>query len=334
MKSKIYTLLTILTLVFCFSFSASSTSSEELPNWVEVNYSDLNTDAISEYQLVTVTVQNHGLWLGSNNYNVSVDYDQNQLKLVNTVYIDSAGNKQVREGSVVTSSDNNFKVSYQFYLQPNVSLETVPLTVSKVKNNDQREQATVSLNTHSYTTNETIKFGKIRLGYTVTTYTNDGTNIEYNAHFKVVSNPDKEEFTLSLKPNTMNVSSSDIYDVKLRFNDGVAKAIDKNNFSLNMNAGDQFDLNVTSTVEGLSAKDDRFDFLIYLQSGDDFARITPKFYRSELITDQANTRLHKYVLIKIVIVAFFICLTGLFIISDKRVAKRTKGKRKKRIKAN
>lgn len=318
MKNKIVVLFTSLALIFNISFSASSVGEQQLPNWIDVEYSDLNNEAVSEYQLVTVTVKNHGLWFTHNNYDVSVDYDPTQLNLVNTVFSNSLGDKATQIGSLVSTDSNNFEVSYQFYMQPNVDVESIPLTITKVENDKKTTSQIINLKAMSNTTMSNIRFGNINLGYAVTKYTNDDSNIEYNAHFKVISNPNNEEFTLSLKKNTMSVSSSDIYKTKLRFTSGSAVALDKNNFSINMKTGDEFDLNITSSVAGLSAKDDAINFFIYVQSSDGFTRISPKFYPSELITNSINTHLHRYALIKVAIMLFFTFLGLLLLISGKR----------------
>lgn len=320
MKNKILAILVAFVFIFNFSLAASEVDSQtkETPNWIKVKYSNLYNQSVSEYQLVTVSVSNYGLWFLNNEYNVSVDYDPNQLKLANTYYTDSMQNTSIRSGASVATEDNNFAVNYQFYLQPNNDVTSVPITVTKTKNGDDIESATIDLKTYSETTPRMIEMGSIKLKYNVTTYTNDGTNIEYNIHFEVVSNPDREEFTLSLKKNNMAVSNPDIYEAKLRFSSGKATAIDKNNFNLMMTEGDAFDLNVTTSIEGLTAKDDRFDFFIYLQSGDDFVRLSPIYYRSELVMDSINTRVTKYIYITVAIAIFFALLTVLYIVSNKR----------------
>ncbi len=318
MKNKILVVFSVLALALNIQLGASSTELDTTPNWIEVDYANLATDQVSEYQLVTVKVSNYGLWFLNNDYTVSVDYDPNQLELVNSVYTDALQNSSVKTTNTITSENNNFAVSYQFYLKPNVPANVVPVTVTKLKNGSEESSATINLQAYSETTKRDIKFGDITLRYNVTTYTNDGTNIEYNIHFDVVQNPHKDDFTMSLKKNNMSISDTDIYQAKVRFNSGSAVAIDKNNFSFTMNRGDSFDLNITSTVEGLSAKDDRFDFFIYFQSGDDFIRLSPLYYRSELIGASTNTRVIKYSYIAIGISVFFMLLTILYFSTNYR----------------
>lgn len=319
MKNKLLAILVVCALIFNLPLAASEVENQtSMPNWINVKYANLYNESVSEYQLVTVTVSNYGLWFLNNNYNVSVDYDSSQLKLVNTYYTDSMQNNSIRSGASVNTDDNNFAVSFQFYLQPNVNVTSVPITVTKVKNDSDAQTVTLDLKAYSETTMRPLQIGNIGLRYNVTTYTNDGTNIEYNIHFIVDSNPQREELTLSLKKNNMSVSSTDNYEAKLRFNGGKATAIDKNNFSLMMSRGDTFDLNITTPVDGLTAKDDRFDFFIYLQNGDQFVRLSPMYYRSELVTDSVNTRAIKYIYIIIAIIGFFIFLTILYAMSNLR----------------
>lgn len=324
MKNKIVAIIFVFSLLFNLQVSASEFESEQLPKWVTVDYANLTNQSVSEYQLVTVTVSNYGLWFTTNEYNVSVDYNPSELELVNTTYTDSMQNRTVKAGSNVYANHNNFEVSYQFYLMPNVDVEMVPITITKEKNNRESETATVNLSAFSDTTQRNVSFGDITLSYDVTEYNNDGTNIEYNIHFKVIKNPNHEPFTLSLKKNNMSISDSDIYQAKLRFDSGSATAIDKNNFKLTMNKGDNFDLNITTTVSGLTAKDDRFDFFIYLQTGDHFARLSPIYYRSELLTDATNTRVVKYTYIMLVISLFFGLLAVLYLISNVSRVKKSK----------
>lgn len=310
MTSKIIAVLFTFSIFLNIQLLASEV--EQPPSWITVDYADLYNQSVSEYQLVTVTVSNYGLWFIDDNYQISVDYDPNQLVLANTTYTDSMQNRTVQAGATVAADSNNFKVSYQFYLMPNVDADIIPITITKVKNNSSSENAVVNLSAISNTAKRNIKFGDIVLSYNVTEYNNDGTNIAFNMHFDVVSNPNRQPFTLSLKKNNMKISNPDIYQVKVQFDTGTVTAIDKTNFSLKMDQGDGFDLNVTTTVSGLSAKDDRFDFFVYLQTGDQFVRISPIYYRSELQAPSTNLRVVRYSYITLAICLFFVLLTGLY----------------------
>ncbi len=306
MKNKLLLLIMLFISIPTINFYASS--EVELPKWIEVEYADLEQNAVNEYQLVTVTVTEKNLWLDNSEHQVSVDYDPSQLNLVNTVSYDTMHNVQTEVIADYSTTASSFAVSYQFYLQPGVELTEVPITITKMSDGEITDEATINLAADSQVAPELVTVGDIRLESSVTEYVNDGTNITYNQHFSVVSNPNKQPFTLTLKPNNMKVSDTDVYQAKLRFNNGSAKALDKNNFKLEMRKGDQFDLYITSTIEGLEAKDDRFEFFVYLQEGDQFVRLEPTFFRSELIEPSTSTRNYRYLMIKIVIGLFFILL--------------------------
>lgn len=324
MKNKIVALLICLSTLFSITFNASEINQEQLPKWISVKYSDVYNQSVSEYQLVTVTVQNYGLWFTNNDYEVSADFDPAQLELVNTVITNSYGDKTSELSQAVNFTENNFEVSYQFYLQPDVDLTTVPVTISKVKNSEIDKEETIELKATSNSMMNNYQIGNITLGYAVDKYTNDGTNIEYNGHFKVIANPDNQDFALSLKKNTMNVADDVDYQINVTSDKGTVAKVDNTNYQLKMRVGQEFDLNIKTPVSGLSAKDDRFDFLLYVQSGDQYIRISPKFYRSELTESQTDTRFRRYVVIKAVIIGFFVLLTILFAVANRKRKKEPK----------
>lgn len=330
MKSKVSTLLVLVMILLSNSnLQASTVQVEELPNWIDVDYTDAYTNTVSEYQLATVTVSNKSLWWTKNRYAINVNYNPKQLELVNVVYQTSTGTGTALEDENVTTEDSNFDIKYQFYLKPNVDAASVPITITKVKNDSETESATVNLAAQSQTTKQNIKFGDIVLTYAVDTYTNDETNIEYNAHFEVLDNPNKEDFTLSLKKNNMSVSSTNIYEVKLRFSSGNATAIDKNNFKLQMAKGDSFDLNITTTIEGLSSKDDKFDFFIYLQDEEgNFVRIAPEYFVNTTIETGTNSRTRRYLHINLGLMLSVVLLTVLYIVLNLKRGKLNKSNKK------
>lgn len=330
MKSKVSTLLVLVMILLSNSnLQASTVQVEELPNWIDVDYTDAYTNTVSEYQLATVTVSNKSLWWTKNRYAINVNYNPKQLELVNIVYQTSTGTGTALEDENVTTEDSNFDIKYQFYLKPNVDAASVPITITKVKNDSETESATVNLAAQSQTTKQNIKFGDIVLTYAVDTYTNDETNIEYNAHFEVLDNPNKEDFTLSLKKNNMSVSSTNIYEVKLRFSSGNATAIDKNNFKLQMAKGDSFDLNITTTIEGLSSKDDKFDFFIYLQDEEgNFVRIAPEYFVNTTIETGTNSRTRRYLHINLGLMLSVVLLTVLYILLNLKRGKLNKSNKK------
>ncbi len=318
MKNKLIT--SIFIWVF-FLVPGLSATELELPNWIDVEYSNLEGEYVSEYQQVTVTVTEKNMWWANDVHNVSLNYDQNQLRLVNTMYFDSKLNSNVESSPNITTTDDNFKISYQFYLQPDIDITSVPLTITKTTG-DKTVSETININAYSETTPRTIQIGSVTLNYGVTEYTNDGENITYNIHFEVVGNPQKEAITMTLKQNNMSVDSVDDYDAKLRFNGGEATAIDKNNFLLSMTRGDTFDLNIVAKIEGLSAKNDRFEFLLFLQDeNDNFIRLEPTYFRNELLLASNNQRVDRYIVIKIIITIFFVILTLIGLIGW-RISKR------------
>lgn len=331
MKNKIIALLICLSTLFSISFHASEISQEQVPKWISVKYNDLENQAVSEYQLATVTIKNYGLWFTENDYQVSVDYDPTQLELVNTVITNAYGDKTTELSPGVNLSKNNFEVSFQFYLQPDVELDAVPVTINKLKNNSDNSSETIELKANSSSMMTNYQVGSMTLGYAVDKYTNDGTNLEYNAHFKVIANPDNKDFTLALKRNTMNIASGVDYSVNLTASGGTIVNVDKTNYQLKLKAGDEFDLNIKSPVSGLSAKDKRIDFFIFVQSEDQFVRISPKFYPSDLTQAQTDTRFRRYAVIKIVIMSFFGLLSILFIIANRNRKKEPKANKKAKL---
>lgn len=318
MKNKILTLLVCISGLWPLSFNASTVEQEQLPNWIDVEYSDVYNQAVSEYQLATVTVKNYGLWFANSDYDVSVEFDQSQLVLANTSVTNQIGDKTTSESPAVNISENNFEVSYQFYMQPNVTLDSIPVSVTKVKNGKDSKEQTIQLKANSNTTMTNYQVGKMSVGYAVDKYVDDGAIIEYNAHFKMISNPNNQDFVLTLKPNNMQLPSSEKYQITLTSSSGTIAEIDEANYQLKMKPNDEFDLNITYPADDVEAKDDRFDFFIFMKSDDQFVRINPMFYPSTLTDESIDTRFHRYVVIKFIIMAFFVFLLLLYVIATKK----------------
>ncbi len=329
MKNKLL-ILVVLWSLFIPNLSASEIDSQ--PNWINVSYADLEHQYTTEYQAVNITVLQKGLWWNDYNSQVEVEYDPNALELVNTVYYDTLMNGTSMADPNITTTDSSFQVTYQFVLKNGYDLQSTPVSFTKTVN-DKVSTGMVTVNTHSETMMSNYKFGDIVIGYSVDQYANDAETITYNAHFKVVSNPKNTPFTLSLKSNNMDVDSTDYYEAKLRYTSGVVEAIDKNNFKIDIPEGDTFDLNITAQIEGLSAKDDRFEFLIFLSDGENFTRIEPTMFRSELITPDNNKRGDRFVIIKILIALFFVFLAVVHFASSKAKQKAVTNKSKSREKA-
>lgn len=311
MKIKILSIIMIALVFSLFNFKAS-VESQNLPNWIEVKYTDLKTEKVSEYQLVTVTVKEHGLWFSPQKAQVVIDYDQEQLELVNTIYRDSLLNSFQKDGSTVEGEDPNFEVVYQFKLKPEVSAETIPLRISKVYNNSKSISKTIEVVASSSKLPVEYLVDDIKFNYAVSDYTSDGTTITYNAHFDILDNPHNRELLVSLKKNNMTLTNKENYKVKLRFDSGDVEAIDKTNFKLKMQTGDSFDLNVSSPIDDLQGKDDCFNFFIFLKSEDQFIRLEPSFYHNKLVEAKGNIRVRKYIGIKLIIIVFFGFLASLY----------------------
>lgn len=309
MRNKILKLVLSLSLLFTISLNASET----LPDWIKVSYSDLESQSVSEYQLVTVTVTEHKAWWRDQQTNISVDYDPQQLQLVNTLFFDSLERSIPQAGPAVTSDLSNFKVEYQFYLNKYQNLDDVQITINK---NDQSQ--VVNLNTTSYTTDHLIEIGDLKLNTSITNYQNDGTNINYTQHFEVLDNPTKEPFTITLKPNNMNVQGPEVYNVRFATEGAIATTLDKTNYQINAQKGSSFDLIIDSSISGLSAKNNRFEFFVYIESGDDFIRLEPTFFESNITLSGNPSRVIRYTIIKLVIIGFFIILGLIFILNNRK----------------
>lgn len=328
MKNKLFSFILILMVVFVPSFTASETTktSDELPSWIDVKYSDLIGKEVSEYQMVTITAKVRGLWYLDNTNEVDVVYDPNQLELVNTAITNSKMDSELASGESVSLEESNFDVSYQFLLKPEANIETANVMVSKVKNDDvsTTKEAVVDLDTHNYSQYENYTFGDTTVAYAVDGYNNDTETITYDAKFKIVANPSDKDITLTFKQNNMTVDSSEDYDIQFTSEDGKVIPIDDLNYQLKGNEGDEFNLRITASISGLSSKNDKFSFFIMVSNGDNFVRISPMFFRSELITASTNLRIEKYMYIKLMIAMFFIALTILFILVNRRRARKIK----------
>lgn len=319
MRNKLLSLIIIWMVIFVPSFKASEVESE-LPNWIDVEYSDLISNEVSEYQMVTVTAKVRGLWYLDNTNQVGVVYDPNQLELVNTAITNSKMDTELASGDVVNLEESNFDVSYQFLLKPEANIETANVMVSQFKNDDvsTTKEAVVTLDTHNYSEYENYTFGDTTLAYAVDGYANDTETITYDASFKIVSNPSDKDITLTFKENNMTVDSTEDYDIEFTSEDGKIIPIDDLNYQLKGNEGDEFKLRITADIDGLSSKDDKFTFFIMLSNGDNFVRISPIFFRSELIEPSTNLRVERYMYIKLIIALFFLALTILFILVNRR----------------
>ncbi len=328
MKNKLLIFVVLCSLMIP-SLSASEIDSQ--PNWINISYADLEHQYTTEYQAVNITVSQKGLWWKNYNSQLEIEYDQSALELVNTVYYDPLMNGTSMSDPNITTTDSSFQVTYQFILKNGYDLQSTPVSFTKTVN-DKVSTGMVTIDTHSETMMSNYKFGDVVIGYSVDQYTNDAETITYNAHFKVVSNPKNTPFTLTLKSNNMDVDSTDSYEAKLRYTTGVVEAIDKNNFKIDIPEGDTFDLNITAQIEGLSAKDDRFEFLIFLSDGENFTRIEPTMFRSELITPDNNKRGDRFVIIKMLIALFFAFLAVVHFVSSKSKKKvlTTKSKKMKK----
>lgn len=314
MKSKISKLIICLFVLFSINLNASDVT----PKWIDVDYSDLEGQAVSEYQLVTVTVTEQKMWWRNSQTNIQVDYDQSQLQLVNTHLIDAAGNSLPQAGAAVTSGLSNFKVEFQFYLSRGVDVESVPITIYK-----NEESAVVDIAAKSYTSDHLIEVGDLELNTSITNYSNDGTTINYQQHFDVVDNPSNEPFTITLKKNNMSVSGPEMYDVKFETSGANATTLDKTNYQINAKSGTSFDMIIDSTVSGLDAKNDRFEFLLYIESGDNFIRLEPTFFPSDISVSGNSVRIKRYTTIKLLIIGFFSILGLIFIISNRKPKQKT-----------
>lgn len=326
MKNK-FSLILVLFALFIPKFSAAEITT---PNWIDIEYADLEHNYVSEYQLVNVSVTQKGMWWRDYNSEVNIDYDQNALNLVNVIYYDQYLNSTTSEESTVKTTDSSFKVTYQFYLKDNFDLSTTQIDISKTVNS-KTTKGSVSIDTHSDRLMSNVKFGDIVIGYSVDQYVNDGETITYNAHFKVVSNPSNKPFTLSVKENNMTVDNTDYYEVKLRYTTGSVEAIDKHNFKISIPEGGTFDLNIPAQIEGLSSKNDRFEFLIFLSDSENFARIEPTYFRSEVISSDTNKRGDRFVIIKLLIALFFVFLAIIHSISSKLKSQKKQNKKSSNI---
>lgn len=326
MRNKLLSFILILMMVFIQSFKASEVTetSNQLPSWIDVEYSDLIGNEVSEYQMVTITAKVRGLWYLDNTNEVDVVYDPNQLELVNTAITNSKMDTEIIDSEEVSLEESNFDVSYQFLLKPEANIETANVMISKVKNDDvsTTKEAVVTLDTHNYSQYENYTFGDTTVAYAVDGYSNDTETITYNAKFKIVSNSSDKDITLTFKQNNMTVDSSDIYDIEFTSDAGKVIPIDDLNYQLKGNKGDEFNLRITASISGLSSKDDKFSFFIMLSNGDNFVRISPMFFRSELMTSSTNLRIERYMYIKLMIALFFIALTILFILVNRRRVKK------------
>lgn len=307
MKNRIGWLCLILLLGCITPLKASS--NEDLPKWIDVSYADKENNQVSEYQLVTIAVSEHSLWWREQDSEITIDYDPDVLQLINVRLIDSLQRSIPQAGNTVTSDKSNYIVEYQFYLNPNQDVSTVPLSVTKEVKGKTPEVANFEIAANSQTTPTRIEVGNIALDTYVSSYQNDGATITYVEHFEVIDNPKSENFTISLKENNMSVNSSTGYEVKFDSNKAQITTIDQTNYSVIARDNSSFDMTITADVSTLSAKNDRFEFLIYLQSADEFIRLEPTYFDSSVNTSDGSSRVLRYTVIKVIIIIFFVLLS-------------------------
>lgn len=290
---------------------------EELPSWITVKYSDLEAGQVSEYQLVTIIVSEKNFWFKNSDYQVDVEYDLEILTFANAVYTNTGLETSVLDQTRVTTSENNFYVKYQFYLKPNVDVESATIKVIKSEDNLVTDTQLVEVKAQSYTTPKEVTFGNVTLNYAVTNYVDNEQTVEYTAHFEVLDNPKNEPFSLSLKKNNMSVSGDNSYTVSVEPEKGLATEVEANEFLISANTGDNFDLKITAIEANLSAKNDRFEFFIYLNNNDKFVRLEPTFFKSTEIGNSDNVRLERYVLIEVLLALVILALLLVHISSRK-----------------
>lgn len=306
MQSKIIVLVALILALIPVSFSA--TQQNVRPQWIRVAYADLEQKQVSEYQLVTVAVKETNLWFSNGEYRVELDYDSSQLELVNIIYNDGLfGNTQL-DDQTVTTTDNNFEVKYQFYLKPNADITESAISVTKYKDNEVSNEANFTVNCQSQTTPRVVEFGNVKLDYAVTKFERDNESVNYEASFTVIENAKRQPFTLTVKENNMKVSESDLYAINVTTDDGQVREIDDANFSITLAKGGKFKLAVTVDTKSIKAKDNRFEFLVFLKNNERFIRLEPTYFKSDLIVPTQNLRAIRFISIKVIIAAFFILL--------------------------
>ncbi len=314
MKNKVLSLFLIAFLLIP-NYSASETK-ETLPRWVDVSYSDLATDQVSEYQMVTITVSKWSPLFITNNSEISIDYDEEVLNLQNTYIRNSLNNNEEVEGTTVTSTDAQYKAVYQFFLNSEVDTKQTMVEINRTIG-DKNQTIQVPINCQSLKLKKNVTFGNTTLSYGIDEYTNDSQQITMDMNFEVIAT-DGSPITISIKENTMSVSSTDDYEIKLRFTDGEAKAIDKNNFKLKMSKGDTFNLYVTANIDGLESKDDKFTFFILISDGENFTRLEPKFYRNHGVQISLEESQARFFKTKAILIIGYIMLIIAFAVSSKR----------------
>lgn len=323
MKTKLLLLIVCLFSIANPAFHAS----EQKPDWIRIKYSDLEQKKVSEYQLVTVTVTQKSPWFTNVDSSVDIDYDENVLELAKVTMQDESLNVGELDDTSFSTNLDEYQVKYQFYLKPNVSVETTPITITK-HIGDKTEEVTINLDCYSYTMKRNVSFGNTILNYIVSDYTNNGAEITLKADFEVIANPDDKPILATLKENNMSVSSTDDYKFKASYSGSGAEAVDKNNIQFDLTSGDTFTITITANVGGLSAKDDRFEFFLFLSDGANSVRLEPTFFRSETISSGANAKVMQYSHLKMLINIFFVLLLLIYIIKSRRFKQLEKPKTK------
>ncbi len=309
MKSKAL----ILIISLLVTFNVNLNASEQIPKWINISYSDLEQHAVSEYQVVTITVkENHSLFKSANS-TIDIKYNPQQLQLANVAYTTSKQERMRLDDTKVSSDESQFSVKYQFYLKPNIDIESTPITITKSVGK-QTKSVDLELRTHSYTSGEILTVDDIKLKYKVLQYQNDQTNINYIAQFDVLANPQAKKMQLALQKNNMEVSNQEEYNVQVFLNDQLVSPINNNQVEVEPMLGDVITLEINAKVSALSSKNNRFEFLIYVASGTDFIRLEPTFFISELTKSGANLNVKRYRLIKMFVNVFFVILVISYII--------------------
>lgn len=284
-------LLTLILLVPIINFHASETTSDN----ISIEYANLESMQANEFQLVNVVVKVDNHWFNPQTTSVNIEYDQSQLNLVNIGYTSNKLETTSVDNTLVTGTTNSFTVTYQFFLMPNVDIKESDITVTQ-NSEEGTTTDTLTIATNSLTTPRIATVGKNKIEYKVTNYDSSGSEILLDLQFVAQSISDDVLF-FDFTKNNMSVDTDDSYSINFS-GDGDVTITEKNLFDLRLKDGDKFVVNITATKNQLDAKNDRFEFFLFISNQTQSVRLEPTFFPNVLKTDGVDKKRWKFIVIE------------------------------------
>lgn len=292
MKSKILLILVAIVSLFTINLSAA----EDISKNVSVNYANLESMKVNEYQLVTIKVEVDNHWFNPKTTTVNINYDDSQLDLVNIGYTNNKLETTQLSNPEVQGDTNSFTVDYQFYLQPNANIEQSQVEVIQKTDDGESISDLLTIDANSLSTWQDAIVGDNHFQYRVNNYDDTGEVITLNAEFNAIKLVDSL-FYFDFIKNNMSVDDDQSYTINFT-GDGNFVYTEKAIIDGTLQTGDNFKVDITANKSELDSKNDRFEFLLFITSGENSVRLEPTFFPNEFTETGSNTKRWKFVKIE------------------------------------